>query len=266
MKHNVKTLKPVRTSTHTLTEAAEHEIRTAIEQGLYRPGAQLPAESELVLMLGVSRTVVRDALRLLEDEGLITRRHGKGTFVRSGSILQNLNFNFGTTEMIRSANMLPGTARAAAQIAPATQDVATALNVAIDTPVITIERIRTADQKPVVYSWDYIPQTLIGDADVDAFKKNSEDGSLYHLLKASFGLVIEYGVARVLPVSASSHVAQQLHVAEGSVLLCLLQTDYTAGDEPVLYSCEYHLPDAFDFIIMRKGPRKMGGGSSVSVE
>lgn len=266
MKPNVKTLKPVRTSTRTLTEAAEHEIRTAIEQGLYRPGAQLPAESELVLMLGVSRTVVRDALRLLEDEGLITRRHGKGTFVRSGSILQNLNFNFGTTEMIRSANMLPGTALAGAQIAPATQEVATALNVPVGAPVVAIERVRTADQKPVVCSWDYIPQSLIGDADVGAFQTNNEDGSLYHLLKTSFGLVIEYGVARVLPVSASSHVAQKLQVPEGSVLLCLLQTDYTASDEPILYSCEYHLPDAFDFIIMRKGPRKMGGGSSGSAE
>jgi len=78
--------------------------------------------------------------------------------------------------------------------------------------------------------------------------------------------VIEYGVARVLPVSATPQVAQSLQVPVGSVLLCLLQTDYTAGDEPVLYSCEYHLPDAFDFIIMRKGPRKMGGGSSVSAE
>lgn len=78
--------------------------------------------------------------------------------------------------------------------------------------------------------------------------------------------MIEYGVARVLPVSTSPQVARQLQVAEGSVLLCLLQTDYTASDEPVLYSCEYHLPDAFDFIIMRKGPRKMGGGSSVSAE
>ena len=78
--------------------------------------------------------------------------------------------------------------------------------------------------------------------------------------------MIEYGVARVLPVNASAEVAAHLQVQEGSVLLCLLQTDYTASDEPVLYSCEYHLPDAFDFIIMRRGPRKMGGGSSVSAE
>lgn len=265
MKHNVKTLKPVRTSTHTLTEAAEHEIRTAIEQGLYRPGTQLPAESELVLLLGVSRTVVRDALRLLEDEGLITRRHGKGTFVRSGSILQNLNFNFGTTEMIRSASMVPGTALAAAQILPAAKDVASALSVPIGAPVVALERIRTADHKRVVYSWDYVPRALIGDADVTAFEAR-EEVSLYHLLKSQFGLVIEYGLARVLPVSASADVASQLQVPDGSVLLCLLQTDYTASDEPVLYSCEYHLPDAFDFVIMRKGPRKMGGGSSAAAE
>src|SRR6185369_2216490 len=101
MNKNVNTLKPARAKSQTLTEVAEQEIRTAIADGVYRPGAQLPAESELVQMLGVSRTVVREALRLLEDDGLITRRHGIGTFVRRRPILQNLNFNFGTTEMIR---------------------------------------------------------------------------------------------------------------------------------------------------------------------
>lgn len=265
MKQSVKSLKPVRTSSYTLTEAAEQEIRTAIEQGLYRPGTQLPAESELVLMLGVSRTVVRDALRLLEDDGLITRRHGKGTFVRSRSILQNLNFNFGTTEMIKSAGLTPGTAWLEVQIQAAAPDVASALNLPAGAPVLAIERIRTADRKPVVYSWDYIPQALIGELDPGAFQMSAA-GSLYHWLRDSFGHVIEYGVTRILPVSAAAHVAGNLQVPEGSVLLCLLQTDYASSDEPVLYSCEYHLPDAFDFIITRKGPRKTGGAAPLPAE
>lgn len=265
MKSNVKSLKPVRTTSHTLTEAAEHEIRTAIEQGVFRPGAQLPPEPELMEMLGVSRTVVRDALRLLEDDGLITRRHGKGTFVRKHPILQNLNFNFGTTEMIRSAGMAPGTAMAQVQVAEAAAEVASALNLTPGAPVISIERIRTADQRPVVYSLDYCPQALVGDIEAGRFHM-TEEVSLYQLLRDAFGQVVEYGVARILPVSASAAVAEKLQVPVGSVLLCLLQTDYTASDEPVLYSCEYHLPDAFDFIIMRKGPRKLGAGPAPAFE
>jgi DNA-binding GntR family transcriptional regulator len=229
-------------------------------QGVYRPGTQLPAESELVEMLGVSRTVVREALRLLEDDGLITRRHGKGTFVRKHPILQNLSFNFGTTEMIRSAGMTPGTAFMAVQVAAAAPEVADALNLPVGAPVVTIERIRTADHRPVVYSLDYLPPAVMGEAEAAALQTDA-DVSLYQRLREDFGQVIEYGVARILPVSASAQVAGRLHIPEGSLLLYLLQTDYASSDEPVLYSCEYHLPDAFDFVIMRKGPRKIGSVS-----
>ncbi|MBL8093650.1 MAG: hypothetical protein JNL73_05740, partial [Anaerolineales bacterium] len=41
------------------------------------------------------------------------------------------------------------------------------------------------------------------------------------------------------------------------MVLFIVQTDYSAGDEPLLYSCEYHLPDAFDFVVWRRGPAKL---------
>ena len=119
MSKTVKNLKPARTKSQTLTEAAEQEIRDAITEGTYRPGSQLPSETELVAMLEVSRTVVREALRMLEEDGLITRRHGVGTFVRKHPILQNLNFNFGTTEMIQSAGMTSGTSHVEVKVSPA---------------------------------------------------------------------------------------------------------------------------------------------------
>jgi GntR family transcriptional regulator len=260
MSKNVNNLKSARAKSQTLTSAAEQEIRSAIAGGVYRPGAQLPAESALVEMLGVSRTVVREALRLLEDDGLITRRHGIGTFVRRHTILQNLNFNFGTTEMIRSAGMTPGTASVDVHRSAAAADVAEALNLPVGAPVVVIERIRTADHKPVVYSLDYLPQALIGEAD-PASLWTPEDVSLYHLLQTGYGQVIEYGVVRILPITAAPDVAEKLRVPAGSVLLYLLQTDYSPSDEPLLYSCEYHLPDSFDFVIMRRGPKKVGGVS-----
>src|SRR6186997_3190180 len=92
-------LRPVRFRSQNLTEVAIQELRDAIEQGVYAPGSQLPTELKLVQMLGVSRTVVREALRYLQEDGLIARRQGQGTFVRRNPILQNLNVNFGATQM-----------------------------------------------------------------------------------------------------------------------------------------------------------------------
>jgi GntR family transcriptional regulator len=253
-----------RSSSKTLTEAAQEEIRQAILNGTYRPGSQLPGEMELGSMLGVSRTVVREALRMLEEDGLITRRHGVGTFVRKHPILNNLSLDFGTTEMISSAGMTPGTTMFEITVNVAAGEVAEALSLEAGQPVVTIERIRTADGRPVVYSLDCFPQSLVGDLDQVAELARQHE-SLYHVLQNNFGMTIDYGVARILPVAATDDIASLLGIEPGSLLLYLLQTDYSPNDDPILYSREYHLPDAFDFLILRRGPVRFGGAAA-SVE
>src|SRR5215217_9511979 len=147
-------LKLARAERKTLTEIAEHELRQAIARGTFRPGTQLPTEAELCQLLGVSRTVVREALRVLEEDGLVARRHGVGTFVRNLPIIKNLNFNFGITEMIESAGLKPGTSNLAIKKETADKVKAEQLHVELGTPLMTIERVRTADGRPVVHSLD----------------------------------------------------------------------------------------------------------------
>ena len=62
------------------------EIREAIEDGHYAHGQRLPAERELATHFGASRTTVREALRQLEQSGLIIRRIGSGTFVQKPTV------------------------------------------------------------------------------------------------------------------------------------------------------------------------------------
>src|SRR5574337_907991 len=197
-----------------LTEAAQQELRQAITRGTYIPGSQLPTEEELGALLGVSRTVVREALRVLEDDGLITRRHGVGTFVRTRPILKNLNFNFGITEMIESAGLKPGTSHMAIHREAATEEIASQLNIAIGAELITIERVRTAGDRPVVYSLDTFPEALVRADDFDPNRLLKE--SLYQILQTDFGHVIEYGVAQSLPASASALIAERLAIPKGS--------------------------------------------------
>ena len=67
---------------HTrLSDFAVRQIRDLITSGKLKPGAQLPPERELVDQLAVSRSSVREALRLLEGMGLLEVRPGLGTFV-----------------------------------------------------------------------------------------------------------------------------------------------------------------------------------------
>src|SRR5918996_4169366 len=129
-------LKSAKSERKTLTEIAQQQLRQAITGGTFRPGSQLPTEAELCEMLGVSRTVVREAMRVLEDDGLVTRRQGVGTFVRNHPIIKNLNFNFGITEMIESAGLKSGTTHLAFQKETADAEKAKQLGVSLGAPLI----------------------------------------------------------------------------------------------------------------------------------
>lgn len=60
-------------------------MRGRIAAGHWRPGAQLPILDALVREFGASRMTVRQAVSVLEHEGLVWRRQGKGTFVADKS-------------------------------------------------------------------------------------------------------------------------------------------------------------------------------------
>ena len=247
-------LRSARVERKTLTEIAEQELRQAIAKGTFRPGSQLPTEAELCQMLGVSRTVVREALRVLEEDGLVARRHGVGTFVRDHPILKNLNFNFGITEMIESAGLTSGTSHLAIRTEAADQEIADQLRVPPGTSLVTIERVRTADGRPVVYSLDTLPESLLQNAGFDPQLLLTQ--SIYSALQTTLGQLIEYGIARLLPMIAPSDVAEKLLLSPNALTLFIVQTDYSPDDKPLVYSREYHLPDAFDFIVWRRGPTR----------
>jgi GntR family transcriptional repressor for pyruvate dehydrogenase complex len=65
-----------------LTERAQHQFEELIVTGRLSPGERLPSEIEMAKMLGVSRTVVREAVRLLSAKGLVEARSGSGIYVR----------------------------------------------------------------------------------------------------------------------------------------------------------------------------------------
>jgi GntR family transcriptional regulator len=69
------------TAGERLYESVARRLKEEIVNGVYSVGAQLPTESALCKRFDVSRHTVRDALRILRDEGLVTSRQGAGTVV-----------------------------------------------------------------------------------------------------------------------------------------------------------------------------------------
>lgn len=71
--------------TARLYEQIVQQIEESIVSGDLKPGDQLPAERELALRFGVSRTAVREAVKALREKGLVEAYSGRGTFIRDGT-------------------------------------------------------------------------------------------------------------------------------------------------------------------------------------
>src|SRR5438309_7340880 len=81
-------------------ETVRVELSERITADQLAVGTQLPSEPKLAAELGVSRATVRDALRALEQEGLVRRVQGSGTYVAHPRVPNSLDMNFGVTAAI----------------------------------------------------------------------------------------------------------------------------------------------------------------------
>ena len=105
------------TGTTTLRSLVEVELRRMVASGEHRPGSRLPSERQLAERLGISRTIVREAIRRLLEEGVLESRNRSGLYLAEVDLSQV----FTTRAIIE-----PGCARSAAE----SHDEADALNLA----------------------------------------------------------------------------------------------------------------------------------------
>jgi len=154
-------------------------LREQIVAGTLEPNAQLPSEEMLGQRFQVSRGTVREALRVLVDEGLVWREHGKGTFVKAGRTPTAPLFSLTSfADDMRRQNRTPSTQLLHAEIIPATPTLAERLAVAQAEPIIHIARLRLADGQPVVYETRYLAQALCP----DLLGEDLENSSIHWLL------------------------------------------------------------------------------------
>ena len=225
-------------------------LRDRVVAGEFAPGDRLPGEPELARSLGVSRSSLRAAIALLEEDGLLRRMHGSGTYVTDRPLLRNdLSRNFGVSSMIAAMGLEPGTVDETCAAEEATAEVAAALGVAEGDAVSVLRRVRTAGGRRVVDMTDWCRLDVLAPAAMAALA----DGSIYAAL-AERGLPVHHGVATITPDVAMGEVARRLAVPRGTLLLTLCQVDSTADEAVVLVSREHHLADAFDISVYRRGP------------
>jgi len=219
-------------------------LKEKIQSGEWQAGDQIPSEPDLCESYGVSRTVVRQSLREIELEGLITRRKGKGTFVSepklSESLAQKLTGFY--QDMVERGHSIE-TQVLHHEVVPAEKKVADYLGVDPGTTVVDIKRLRFIKDEPIVLVTSYLPLHLCPDlAEADITNK-----SLYEFLENECGVIIAYGRRSIEAVAADQKEANLLQIEVGAPLILLDSVSYLEDDTPIEYYHAVHRGDRSKF-------------------
>jgi GntR family transcriptional regulator len=223
----------------------EERLAEQIESGRLAAGERLPPERELAQWLGVSRMTVRQALASVAARGLVERGVGRGTFVRApGKVVHDLSSGLGFTERLERQGLAAGALQVFARESEAPRAVAAGLELELGAPVLRVERVRSADGRPLVLEDSWLP--------ADRFPRLLEHdltGSLYALMRDAYGLGPVSAVERLEPVVARPHEAAALEVPEGAPLMLVERVARAADGTPVEFARDRHRGDRARFVV-----------------
>lgn len=226
-------------SSQPLYQQLQRALRDAIERRLLGANDALPAERDLATDFSVSRITVRKAIDGLVEEGLLVRRQGSGTFVRS-RVEKNFSKLTSFSEDMRARGRNPRSvwlSRAAGTVTP---EEAMTLRASPGTPVFRFHRIRFADEAPMALEY----ATVLGSClpSVDAVET-----SLYEALERTGNRPVR-ALQRLRAVLFTAEQADLLGANEKDAGLLVERVGFHKDGRTVEFSQSYYCGDTYDFV------------------
>src|SRR6266571_474947 len=216
-------------------------LTEAIKNGAIAPRERLDNELELAERLGVSRPTVRQAVQRLVQQGLVIRRRGLGTLVVAPRILRPVALT-SLYDDLSAASRHPTTVVLSAQQIEAHDEIAQILSVAAGTPVLSIERLRSADETPLAIMHNYLPASLLqGRPETDL-----EKVGLYELLR-SLGVQLHAADQVIGARRSTAQEARLLQAPRGATVLTMTRTAFDPVGVPVEHGRHAYLADRYSF-------------------
>jgi GntR family transcriptional regulator len=170
----------------------------------------MPTEAQLSARYRASRITVRHALALLDQEGLVHREQGRGSFVRPRAITVGPRRLTSFTQELRERGSRQSSDIVAVERAPAPLDAP--LDVGPTGECVRVERVRRSDGRPIALMVSLIPAEL-GEGIEAALRVN---GSLYDYLSTQHALEIDSADETYRVGAADAHAARLLDLAVGT--------------------------------------------------
>jgi GntR family transcriptional regulator len=230
----------------------ETALADRILAGALSNGDRLPSEDELVAEFAVSRTTIRSAIQSLVQRGIVEIRRGRGTFVATRKIEQELTALTGFVEDMAVLGRQASARLLDQRNVPADPTVARHLKLPQGTPVTRIRRVRLADGLPLSYDETFLPTDL----GARVVTEDLEVEPIFALLERKYDTPLVEADYQLEAVVADATTAAALEVPQGSPVFLIERTCYAVGGRAVDYERLHYRGDQIRFVtrLARRAP------------
>ena len=229
------------------------ELKKRIEAGEYKPGQVLPSETSFCEEFGVSRITVRQAVQILTDEGVVVKRHGKGSFVSEKYGHTSSRF-IRFLEVCKEQGLSVYSHVLSVAETAATRDLIGTLELAYGESVIQVISMLYANYKPMVMVHGYYPADTFGfltEADL-------ENQDVHDLILKHTGIDTDIQCIykdRLSTAPANAEEAEHLAVSKGDPVFILNETLCLPNGKPFFALRETLSGKHFSFELSGKGAK-----------
>ncbi|MHB1334770.1 MAG: GntR family transcriptional regulator [Candidatus Humimicrobiaceae bacterium] len=209
-----------------------------IESGNWHSGQMLPYENQLCQHFNISRTVIRQALQELKNDGYIMTRKGKGTYIAEPEISENITQNLvgfyetWTAMGLKVENVLLGLEKNNPN-----EEVKDALKLDDNDEVIILRRLSKLNDKPYSISVNYIPFEPLK----NLFNEDFRFTGLYTLLDKKYNMELTHGQSTIQIALATKEEAELLNIKKGDPLFLLEGISFLKNDKPMVFYHTVHI-------------------------
>ncbi len=214
-----------------------------ITAGEWKPNERIPGELELCRRYDLSRITVRETLEMLEQNGYIYRKQGKGTFVAVRPIEQKLTKLYTLREGIEAKGMIPRNKILSFKITLADGKVRKALRLADNEKVYELIRCCYASDIPYAVETSYIPVSVYPEMTEEMI----DTSGLYRTMQ-HFNVIPERATENLTAVPVSAEEALLLNARTGEIAIRDERITYS-GDTVIEYTVDIIKWDFFSYTI-----------------
>jgi GntR family transcriptional regulator len=239
------TLDPARRENVLLYRKISNDIVDGISNGTYPVGSLLPTEQAFCERYGVSRYTVREAIRYVQSLGLVSRRQGQGTQVRTTQVRRNLKLTLRTFSDIEQHGYFTHLVDARTEMIKADASLAAELPCAVGDRFAFVHCFRKPidDSIPIPIAWNH---TYIIAPYAEAAKQIGKiEGPVYSLLERLFDERVNEIEQDILAILLDATIAKKLKVQPRTAGLRIKRTYFGKNMKPIMFGYNIYAGDQF---------------------